>query len=127
MLAEAPEAFRLYLLDIGKQPTDVVGASAYSEPEQLADGRPTQVFLIALRIRGVLADQVMAGLVANTSPQPSLRPETVAGRQVYAVIRAAPEPLYLYAKGEVLFVVGATPADVASSEADAQAALAALP
>lgn len=127
MFAQAPEAFQRYLLAIGKGPGDVVGATGQSDVQVLPDGRSSVVYIIALRVRGVSAEQVMSGLVSHTSPEPTLRPETVAGRQVFAVVRADPDPLYLYAYGEVLFIVGATPADLPSSDADAKAALAALP
>jgi hypothetical protein len=127
MFAQAPEAFQRYVLAIGKGPDDVVGATAQSEVQELPDGRSSVVYIIALRVRGIPADQVMSGFVSNTSPQPSLRPETVEGKQVFAVVRADPDPLYLYGVGEVLFVVGATPADQPSSDADAKAALTLLP
>lgn len=129
MFAQAPEPFQRYVLSIGKAATDVVGATAQSDREELPDGRSSGVYIIALRVRGVLANQVMAGFVENTTPEPTLTQETVAGKQVYAVVRGteAPDPLYLYPVGEVLFVVGATPADIATSETDARAALAALP
>lgn len=129
MFAQSPEAFQRYVLGIGKGATDVVGASAQSDREELADGRLSGVYIIALRVRGVAADQVMAGFVSNTEPEPTLRPETIAGKPVFAVVRAtpAPDPLYLYPIGEVLFIVGATPADLPSSETDAHAAIAALP
>lgn len=129
MFAQAPEPFQRYVLSIGKGASDVVGATAQTDRQELPDGRLTGTYVIALRVRGIPADEVMAGFVSNTSPEPTLTPRAIAGKQAFAVIRAAPasDPLYLYPIGEVLFVVGATPADQPSSEADAQAALAALP
>ena len=119
--ATTSKEFVALMAQFGKQPSDLGVAIASDATGGL------KIQLVAFRLAGVDANQRLAGLIAASAGSGSAPPTTstanVGGKAVTSVTDAKGVTSYFYPKGEIAYIVGATPDDGNALAADELAAL----
>jgi hypothetical protein len=110
-----PDRFRNFISDLGATIDQISAAISFNLWSGASAGEFTGLTITAFRIEGVPATNTLAGLTTwlqEDVDNAQVTTQTVAGKSVTAIVNPddAESSAYLYAAGDVVFVVGGTPA-----------------
>jgi hypothetical protein len=118
----AGESLRRALVDRGTEPSDVLAATATGS--ELNEGEEYRyVGITAVRVRGIIADELSGMVIPMASGVTVWEPRIVGAKSVRQLGEDVSRDsiIYMYPRGEVLYLV------LVTSETDGAAALEALP
>ena len=113
--ASDPDRFRTFITDLGASVDQISAALSFNLWPGATAGEFTGVTITALRVEGVPASTTLAGFTAWVEDDidgAQVSQQTIGGKSVTAIVdpEDAESSAFLYAAGDVVFMVGGTPA-----------------